>query len=201
MALALIENPRNINQKQAYFTEVSSKNGSRLRTGSIFTSGIDGEFVASAVSQIANKYDIELNTISSLNNVKFSLLRELSRISVHLEPELISSLSQQLDNILSEDEWDKFEPYPNENSWRTLLRVLTYMSPNLSPRLTFHNGKIILNWYSEDIEFSVECLKYNRISWVASVEHEEGTDIAAGEALVPRIRAVANAYNAKNWLF
>lgn len=121
-------------------------------------------------------------------------------VAMHLKSDWRHRLFKQLDSLHDEDEWVEGEQPVELESFRTFLRTILELRPNVRPGLGMSkDGHVVAAWTRANDRLTLEFLPSDKIKWVLSLRTEEGVERAAGDSTASRIASVLAPYMPNRW--
>lgn len=136
-----------------------------------------------------------------LGIARFNLKIQTSQIAMHLKSDWRSGFFNQLDFLLDEGNWEKSDKLPNQQSFKTALRLITYLGNIRRPGLGMTAlGNIVLSWTTGQDRLTVECLENDSVKWIVSQYINSQRESAAGVTNSRRFPQVITPYDPEKWL-
>lgn len=152
--------------------------------------------------EIAN--DGRVTVGSSLSSSAFDRLISLksatAEVAMHLTQAWRSGLFAQLDQLLDAEEWDVSDQLPSPASFRTFLRLITYLPIKKRPSLGATSaGNILAAWIRDRDRLTMEFQPDDHIRWSLSKQQAGERETASGHTMVRRLSAVLRPYDPELW--
>jgi hypothetical protein len=123
-----------------------------------------------------------------------------SIVAMHLDDAWRSRLFQQLDNLLSVEDWDANDAPPGLASYSTFLRMMLVLRPVRRPGLgATSDGHLVAAWTVDSDRLTIECMPNDTVRWWLSVIIDEEKDSAAGVTGLNRLKEVLTPYGPNRW--
>jgi hypothetical protein len=123
-----------------------------------------------------------------------------SQVAMHLDREWRSRLFNQMDGLLSADDWQPEDTPPTFDSFSTFLRLLTFIQPTRRPGLgATSDGKLIATWTVAEDRLTVECLPKDIARWHLTATINGERERVAAETPLARLRDVLQPYGPERW--
>lgn len=137
-----------------------------------------------------------------LESRRFELKVKTGAVAMHLSSDWRVGLFRQLDNLLSNENWEPIDEMPKAASYSTAMRLLIYLKPTERPGLGLsHDGNILLSWSKGPDHLTIECRANDAVRWIVSNTLDDGTrERAAGDSTAKRVPTVIAAYEPEKWL-
>jgi len=105
-----------------------------------------------------------------------------------------------LDELLDANYWDPEDAPTSVGSFKTFLRVLLLINPDVPPGLgVAANGNIVAAWYAEKDRLTLVCNPDDRINFVLSAETDGLMETASSETTVLRLPQTLAPYRPDRW--
>jgi hypothetical protein len=157
---------------------------------------------ATLINGISKNVEISsIPLVEKLFNKRVDLKIATNYVASHLSTVARSKLFQQLDLMLEDGEWDKNDPLPQVESYKSFLKAFLFIGTSKLPGLGISNiGNIISAWTNGRDRLTIEYLPTNQVKWVLSRYDEIGErESAAGQIDIRRIKAALAPYHPERW--
>lgn len=125
---------------------------------------------------------------------------ETSKVSMYFSNEWREGFFAQLDDLMDIDNWEEDDKPVTNESFSTLLRMLTFIKPAHRPGLgSTSDGIIIASWTNGTARLTVECHPDDKVRWVLSHVVNDKRESAAGNTELLRLEGVLYPYNPSRW--
>jgi hypothetical protein len=162
-----------------------------------------GKFLAPFLNTKANRFKKNrLSLEEQLYDAKAFCKIETSKVSMYFSNEWREGFFAQLDDLMDIDNWEEDDKPVTNESFSTLLRMLTLITPIRRPGIgATSDGNIIAAWTNGTARLTIECQSNDRVRWVLSHIVDDIRESAAGETQLPRLEKVLYPYNPNRWFF
>jgi len=164
---------------------------------------------------IINKGELQSDPMAFQNNiVPFSqkppgrqlfeyFVTDLSNVSMHFSPVMRTSLTNQLKALLSEENWDEHDTYPQRAAFICLLRVLSSGKIRKPPSIGANGaGSLTASWFVGRDRLTLDCFGLDRVMFVLTRIAEDGQpDRNAGDTRAALLMKKLRPYNPDIWFF
>lgn len=125
-----------------------------------------------------------------------------AQVAMHLNGDWREKFFWQIDNLLDEENWEEGDLPMTQESFKTLLRMMTLQRGMKRPGLGLTSeGNAIATWTNGDRRLTVECYPGDQVRWVLSVREDGQPESAAGKTSLPRLLKVLAPYSPELWFF
>jgi hypothetical protein len=109
----------------------------------------------------------------------------------HIESKVRTQLFNQIDWLLSPENWEDEDKLANKDSFKTLIKFILNFHPTEAPYLGLSSeGNLLAEWRQESNKLSLECLPQEKTKWFVSCTIDGEGERASGEA--PSLRRLLN---------
>lgn len=123
-----------------------------------------------------------------------------SQIAMHLDAAWRARLFDQLDSLHDPEEWGIGDLPVRQASFSTFLKALLLIGPERGPGLGLSvAGNIVAAWTTGKDRLTIEFLPDDRIRWVLSVHHDDGTARYAGDTPVSCLKEDLARHQPERW--
>lgn len=125
-----------------------------------------------------------------------------SKYSVsHIDPIVRKQLFFQIDWLLNSEEWEESDSFANEESFKTLIKVILNSNPFKAPYLGLSDsGNLLASWINESNELELECLPNDCTRWFISCVFDGKKERVCGESpSLERLLASLTPYKNAGW--
>ncbi|MFN3475812.1 MAG: hypothetical protein ACK4ZW_17375 [Blastomonas sp.] len=123
-----------------------------------------------------------------------------SKVAMYLKRETRDRIFRQLDSLHDLNEWIAGDEPLNLESYKSCIRAIIFHKINSKPGFALMpSGNILALWQDDIDKLSIEFLTNNKTRWMIQHSTLRGTERAAGEASVERLREILAPYGADRW--
>lgn len=121
------------------------------------------------------------------------------QVSMHFEPRWRERMFVQLDRLLDPQEWIEEDALSDEQSFKTLLRLLHVLKPQRAPGLGLSStGNFVASWSCGKDHLTIECRPADELLWSCIIMLPQ-QQVASGDASVTRISTALTPFNTERW--
>lgn len=97
--------------------------------------------------------------------------------AMHLSPRRREVIFRQIDSLLDEDEWDSAARIPNQDAFRTALRLILLLASARYPSLAFdQDGHPVLSWVGDNCKLHLYALPRDMVRIVFERHRVDGVE-------------------------
>lgn len=123
-----------------------------------------------------------------------------SKVSTHIKDDLRKQLYRQLDSVLDADEWMEGDEPLAIGSYRTFLRLMLIIRPDVRPGLGLtSDGHLLATWKKGDARLTIYCFDDDAVRYVLSHIVEDRRRTAAGDASIYDLMAMIAPFQPERW--
>lgn len=162
---------------------------------------------------IINRGEVQYDPMVSQSNiVPFSqkqpgrqlfeyFVTDLSNVSMHFSPAMRTSLTNQLKTLLSEENWDEQDKYPQRAAFICLLRVLSTGKIQKPPSIGANGaGSLTASWFVGQDRLTLDCFGRDRVMFVLTRLAKDGQlERNAGDTRATLLIEKLQPYNPEIW--
>lgn len=126
---------------------------------------------------------------------------DLSNVSMHFTEGMRSSLTLQMKELVSDENWDTDDTLPRRAAFATLFRFLSIANVQRTPSIGANGaGSLTVSWFIGPNRLTLDCFDRDRIIFVLTRIAADGrAENAAGETRVPLLLAKLHPYDPDIW--
>jgi len=135
-----------------------------------------------------------------LYNSRAAFKIRTATIAMHLSTNWRTRLFNQVDSLLSLEDWERADAPISEASFATLLRMVLLVQAKRRPGLgATSDGHVIAMWTVGSDRLTIECLPADEIRWVVVCGIDGDRESAAGQTVLARLLDVLKPYAPERW--